>query len=754
MGRRRPVLLPHRFLGQNYHWIHLKQKRRGRNWIDPLFPPNAASLGPRFAHLPGIVWYRPWEITPHARFASRSHRYKISGVIQGSIGNCWLVATIGLVAQRPNLMRRLVPYMHRQNWSPAHVVRNPSVYRFQFYRLGRWVEVVVDDLLPYDTINGRLLFARSTDPNEFWVSLVEKAYAKLLGSYDVLDAGSAADAILDFTSAVVESWPIRHPLPLPTGTDGRSPEAKKRRKAMKEEMDSRGNRCEAIYLDGVTGPTLPFPSAGSVPSILPDGLMSGHSYGILDVVELFPSSARRRPIHRLVLLLDPWGEANWRGRWSAWAHNDWDQLPWWHSIPLRNRANRLEGIFWMSFDDFQARFDVIQVGRCVNTQLLSFQQRWTQRRFHDRWCGLDGTAGGCTNFDGSIAGNPQYLMMIKEKNTEVLISLQQGKRLNKNGRPTDRPAQAGMEERQLVTATAVSMPTQAVGAANREGNYVIGFLVMRVEENRKTRLTEPHNVVAAAPYQNSREVVLRIRLPIGRYVILPTTFAPGEEADFLLRIYSKPAVQTARLLESGIEPPWWKRLWSSVCQCVWYISPAKSPTSQRDLSFVMKPTGRWTVRIIRAVFPREIEATEDAPGCMPIIQNRPPFRDVYFLLNYNERRTPVETRRGRVAWQEGGVAIWDHDYVFSVNDPLQAQIHLYAYAARIGRDEELGVVSVSVNRFAMEERVGGTWEIVLPLLPSIEESMAKDTGVNLEPVREDLSKVWHVVLRVCYQSDE
>lgn len=60
MVRRRPVLLPHRFLGQNYHWIRLKQKRRGQSWIDPLFPPDATSLGPRFAHLPGIVWYRPW----------------------------------------------------------------------------------------------------------------------------------------------------------------------------------------------------------------------------------------------------------------------------------------------------------------------------------------------------------------------------------------------------------------------------------------------------------------------------------------------------------------------------------------------------------------------------------------------------------------------------------------------------------------------------------------------------------------------
>ncbi|KAL8176941.1 UNVERIFIED_CONTAM: hypothetical protein K2H54_040311 [Gekko kuhli] len=496
---------PDAFRGQPYRALKRACLRQQSLFEDPEFPAARASLFYRRAPPDGLSWKRPGELCSDPRLL-------VDGIgpgdlHQGSLGNCWFVAAAACLAGDPALWKKVIPNPREQDWDPRQPQRYCGIFRFRFWRWGRWTEVCVDDRLP---CRGReLLFCRSAEPREFWSALLEKAYAKLNGCYEALEGGNTAEALVDFTGGISEV------LALDEGGLGTDPE---KQKQLFERLKKAHSRAALISCSIRT-------LAGEEPeSQLSCGLVRGHAYGITAVrvvhlrrglLELFKTKKLQ-----LIRLRNPWGNVEWNGPWS-------DQSPEWQQVSQREHRRmgvivRDDGEFWMSFGDFCTHFTDAVVCQRMNTARLSCRRRWVEGLQFGEWDPQKGRAGGCLNHRDSFLQNPQFFFEVPQAQGSVLVSLQQ------------------MDRRQL----------RGSHAGGR--NLPMGFELFRVEQNRSWRLHRIPPRVAGSTYIDSRSVVVRVDLPGGQYALLPSTFVPGQKGAFLLRLYSE---RPARLREISLEEP-------------------------------------------------------------------------------------------------------------------------------------------------------------------------------------------------------
>jgi hypothetical protein len=107
----------------------------------------------------------------------------------------WFLSALAVLAQHgPHLLKDLFASAH-----PEY-----GFYQLKFYKDGAWQLVTVDDRLPVSKLDGRVLFGSCRDESEFWVAIIEKAYAKLYGSYHAITAGKICDALVDLTGETSE----------------------------------------------------------------------------------------------------------------------------------------------------------------------------------------------------------------------------------------------------------------------------------------------------------------------------------------------------------------------------------------------------------------------------------------------------------------------------------------------------------------------------------------------------------------------
>jgi len=491
-----------RILSQDYEVIKKECLTLGALWEDASFPATSKSVYPSGLGRITMEWLRPGDICNDPQMSvDGCTRFDVK---QGTLKNCWFLAAIASLCSTGNkeLFDQVVP---QDNLFSKD--KYAGVFRFRLWQYGKWMDVVVDDRLP--TVGGKLIFARSATDNEFWPALLEKAYAKLNGSYEALQGGNTSEAMQDFTGGVTENYDLQEDAPKDLFTIMRK--AFERDSLMGCSLDPKDSRMERE-------------------GRLPNGLIVSHAYSVTAVKEV---KVRGMKVS-LIRIRNPWAnECEWNGAWS-------DRSPEWKALSEEDKKSlgltfEDDGEFWMSYEDFVKNFNLLEMCNAVptasdsRTSTTGGKIRWEMTTYEGSWKKFV-NAGGCRNYLNTFWTNPQFKVQVvdpdegDEDNTgTIIVALMQKDR---------RKQIANVGQKMLAIGYGIyKIPDNHVGPQN------INFFRYNV-------------AVAQSPsFTDIRERVSRHKLPPGSYIIIPSTFTPNEDGDFLLRIFSENPVPSTEVDE-------------------------------------------------------------------------------------------------------------------------------------------------------------------------------------------------------------
>uniref|UniRef100_A0A8C5XHG0 Calpain 14 n=1 Tax=Microcebus murinus TaxID=30608 RepID=A0A8C5XHG0_MICMU len=455
--------------------------RDGRLFEDSSFPATLSSVGSR--HLlrklpPGLQWKRPPELHSNPQFYSA--QAKRLDLCQGVVGDCWFLAALQALTLHQDILSRVVPL--NQSFTENYA----GIFQFWFWHFGSWVPVVIDDRLPVNE-SGQLVFVSSTYKNVFWGALLEKAYAKLSGSYEDLQGGQVSEALVDFTGGV----------------------------AMTINLAEAPMNLWELLAQATYSRTLICSQTHSGEKVLENGLVDGHAYTLTGLRKV---TCKYGPEY-LVKLRNPWGKVEWKGDWSD-SSSTWELLSPKEKILLLRKHD--DGEFWMALQDFKANF--VHLVICKLTPGLLSQEmgkKWTYTVLDGRW-EKGRTAGGRMKAQGgTFWKNPQFLLSVWRP---------------EEGRRSLRPCS--------VLVSLLQKPRHR--HRTWKPHLAIGFYLfwMTKDYDDQKRLP-PTFFQRSAPlsqpgvFLREKEVSRELWLQPGMYLIVPCSSEAHEESEFVIRVFSR-----------------------------------------------------------------------------------------------------------------------------------------------------------------------------------------------------------------------
>eukprot|EP01061_Rhynchopus_euleeides_P024042 TRINITY_DN38867_c0_g1_i1.p1 TRINITY_DN38867_c0_g1~~TRINITY_DN38867_c0_g1_i1.p1 ORF type:complete len:723 (+),score=228.95 TRINITY_DN38867_c0_g1_i1:79-2169(+) len=328
--------------------------RRRVPFIDLWFLPQPSSLVKPFEnsapnpHAPHQysdidAWGRPSCYLPPGQTGQLfGSRVQPNDIDMGFFGNAWLPCCLAALAELSEGVegassRAFQPSTHGP-FSPLHAIfwkhraeyAEMGAYRAVLSKDGWWREAVLDNYLPLIRYPKRSLldipaFAHNIQqPREVWAALIEKAYARLCGSYAAISTGYFHEGLMDLTGFPAERirWAetkgttlfddiLRwcgdgNLLVIHTPNPGTAPEDQEK---------------EKMYVQ--------------------NGLMLGYAYAVLD--------ACVADGHKLVRIRNPWPSGGkWGGRWAP-ESKAWTTCPKVKSHVKFNGEN--DGTVWLAWPE-------------------------------------------------------------------------------------------------------------------------------------------------------------------------------------------------------------------------------------------------------------------------------------------------------------------------------------------------------------------------------------------------------------------